>query len=538
MKSIEKKYMLILVASLALLLAGCGGGGSSTPPPADVPSAAQMAIDDAKAELMAAEAAVSSDMTDMQMAAAYRAIENAANALVTALTAHGGSAADIAAAAGKSGNAKAKANNLDMKIADAQAAADKAMAATAAKLYAGIGTAPFVFADVVGGRGAEYSNNDATITVEINDAGTRGEVDLTEDKKAMVADNYGWAGKRYTASGTGVAGTYEAIVYSNVEAPTPGAKFNSGTGTGNVGFDTTAGVLTINAAATNVATRIASPSFDHSAGSKTFKLPEDNPSGLTKITIAGSYYGVAGTYTCTPGTGSCVVNRAANGYTLGLGAGATSWTFTATNPDARVTDVPDPYYASYGWWIRTAEDGKLTVGFFESDKDGPVSSNLPDARLLNALQGTATYSGGAVGNYALSSSTGGTNDAGHFTARVTLQADFSKNVSANGMTGTIDQFVGADGNTRNWEVELMGSSITSIGLVRALKADGTAGGANDPGAKTKWTIDGTAGSASGQWVGNLKENGDDGVPKVGTGRFHSTFGIDGRMLGAFGVNKE
>ena len=529
MKSTDKK-ILILVASLALLLTGCGGG-SSTPPPADVPSAAQMAIDDAKAELMAAEAAVSSDMTDMQMAAAYRAIKNAANALVAALTTHGGTATEIAAAARTGGNAKVMADSLDMKIADAQAAADMAMAATAAKLHAGIGSDPLIFTIGVGARISRYvGTNDANITVEINDTGTLVPAVLTEDKKAMVADNHGWAGKRYTASGTGVAGTYEAIVYSDVEAPTPGAKFNSGTGPGNVGFQTIDGVLTFaGGTGTNVATRIASPSFDHSAGSKTFKLPEDNPSGLTKITIAGSYYGVAGTYTCTPGTGSCVVNRAANGYTLGLGAGATSWTFTATNPDARVTDAPDPYYASYGWWIRTAEDGKLTVGAFEDDKDGGDTRNLRDASGLNNLYGTATYSGGAAGKYALSSSTGGTNDAGHFTARAMLQADFSDNSA----TGTIDNFMGADGMSRDWSVEMMKQTISSIGRINGTDGNGT-GGAS----KTKWTIDGTAGSASGLWRGNLKDNGDDGVPKVGTGTFHSTFGMDGRMVGAFGVNLE
>ena len=527
MKSIEKN-MLILVASLALLLAGCGGGGSSTPPPADVPSAAQMAVDDAKAELMAAEEAVSSDMTDMQMAAAYRAIEKAANDLVTALTAHGGSSDEIVAAARTGGNAKNMADSLDMKIADAQAAADKAMAATAAKLYAGIGTASLIAnTGVPGGRHSRYTGtNDANITVDINVAGTEVPAVLTEDKKAMVADYHGWAGKRYTASGTGlVAGTFEAIVYSNVE-PTPGAKFNSGTGAGNVGFDTTDGVLTF-AAGQNVATRIASPSFDHSAGSKTFKLPEDNPSGLTKITIAGSYYGVAGTYTCTPGTGSCVVNRAANGYTLGLGAGATSWTFTATNPDALVTSTPDPHYASYGWWIHTAEDGKLTVGTLIDEKGG--IANVPDGTGLAALQGTATYSGGAVGHYALSSSTGGTNDAGHFTARAMLEADFT-NLS---VTGTIDNFMGADGMSRDWSVEMMKQAVQTSGSFNGTDGLG-AGGAS----KTKWTIDGTAGSASGLWRGKFKENGDDLVPKFGFGVFHSSFGVDGRMVGAFGVNKE
>ena len=52
-------------------------------------------------------------------------------------------------------------------------------------------------------------------------------MDLTVDKKATVAAHHGWEGKKYMASGTGVDGTYEAVVYSNVGTPTPGQKFNA-----------------------------------------------------------------------------------------------------------------------------------------------------------------------------------------------------------------------------------------------------------------------------------------------------------------------
>ena len=137
MKSIDK-FVLVLVASLALLLAGCGGGSSTPPPPDPGPTAGDMAIEQAQIALTNAEAGLTGATTDAAMAAAYRAIEDAANKLVTALTTHGGSPADIAAAARTGGNAKAMADSLDMKIAEAQKAADMAMVATAAKLYAGI----------------------------------------------------------------------------------------------------------------------------------------------------------------------------------------------------------------------------------------------------------------------------------------------------------------------------------------------------------------------------------------------------------------
>ena len=44
--------------------------------------------------------------------------------------------------------------------------------------------------------------------------------------------------------------------------------------------------------------------------------------------------------------------------------------------------------------------------------------------------------------------------------------------------------------------------------------------------------------ASGEWSGTLYNNGDDGVPQVGTGTFYSTYGSEGKMVGAFGVDKQ
>ena len=297
-----------------------------------------------------------------------------------------------------------------------------------------------------------------------------------------------------------------------------GAKFNSGTGDGNVGFATTNGVLTLDGG-TNLPTRIASPDFDHSAGTKTFKLPDPNPNLETVITIAGSYYGVAGTYSCNPGTDAdgCAVTRAANGFTLDVDGDA--WTFKATSADARVTEMADSAYASYGWWLRkAANDGPFTASAFVDFKGTPGAVDIQD------LNGTATYMGGAAGKYALASSTGGTNDAGHFTARATLEADFNDDT----ISGTIDMFMGADGEARDWEVELMEATITASDGSIARTEDGD----------TAWTIGGTAAAASGDWSGNLREEGTDGVPEVATGTFFSTYGTAGKMVGAFGANKQ
>ena len=88
--------------------------------------------------------------------------------------------------------------------------------------------------------------------------------------------------------------------------------------------------------------------------------------------------------------------------------------------------MPDAIYASYGWWLHKSEDDSkgYTASAFVDDGKGAVR-RLEGIQRIAGLRGTATYVGGAAGKYALSSSTGGTNDAGHFTAKATLEADFN-----------------------------------------------------------------------------------------------------------------
>ena len=249
-------------------------------------------------------------------------------------------------------------------------------------------------------------------------------------------------------------------------------------------------------------------------------MPDPNPSGGRIINIPGSFHGVSGTYNCTPSSGpaGCSASVAAKGFTLEDGA----WTFTPGDANARVMSAADTDYASYGWWLhKGANDGPFTASAFVAEK-GTVAA----ATGLTDLNGTATYMGGAAGKYALSSSTGGTNDAGHFTARAMLQADFTNNTAATAISGTLDNFMGADDQPRDWEVELGGSAITDDGDI----------GASEDG--TVWTIGGTDADASGQWSGTLRNNGTDGVPQVATGTFYSEYGTAGKMVGGFGATEQ
>ena len=509
MSTYRNLITLCAAAVLTLGLAACGGGGDAPttdgteigPTPEQQIAALQAEINALRTQLgLAADDDLSDSISDLQ----------------------------------------AEVTNLKQQIQDAADAADDAermaMAATAAKLYAGIGAPMGGLTDTAATtRAAAYNDADypetgdpadALIRVNIGDGTAVDVTDLSEDKKTMVADNHGWTGKRYADAPGG--DSYEAVVYSNVEDPTPGDKFGQiGVTTGATGYEyglDANGILVADGggAFTFTAARIASSSFDHSAGVKEFKLGTN----MVQVMIPGTYHGVSGTYNCRPAASStCAAEVAASGFNLGgtadadnaFTAGGGAWTFKPSNPAAQVMSDPDTAYASYGWWLKKTENLKtFTASAFHDFKGTPGTVDI-----ANLLGGTATYMGGAAGKYALASSTGGTNDAGHFTARAMLEANFTDNT----ISGTIDMFMGADGMARDWSVELKEAALADDGVI-------TRAAAND----TAWTIGGTAAGASGEWMGNLREEGTDGVPKAASGTFYTEYGTGGRMVGGFGAN--
>ena len=499
----DLRYMMVVaVAAAGLALAGCGSGGPSqselneerqkTEEQAAMVAQLQNQINALRAQLNLAPADDLSDsITDLQ-------------GQVTALQGQIDAAEEAARMA---------AEEAARKAAEEAAAA---MAVTATKLYAGI-VAPSATAAAAYGTGA----NEDDIVVTLGTATAT----LSEDEDATVPARYGWAGMMFTETveladdntNAGSAGMYEAVVYSNVGEPTEGAKF-SATYTYNARpVDGTNTELTIDGTDTAVQARIASPSFDQSAGKKEFKLGTN----AERVMLSGSYHGVSGYYWCAPAAGeTCSSTVAASGFALGNG----TWTFKATDPETRLMDVADNVYASYGWWIRKSADDKT----YNASAFAALKGAVPAATGVTALQGTATYMGGAAGKYALSSTTGGTNDAGHFTARATLEADFGDDM----ITGTIDNFMGADGMARPWSVKLNEADLSDGGVI-----DGQNASSEEYG--TVWTIDGKAADAAGQWRGNLYENdATSGVPQVATGTFHSTYGRAGQMVGAFGANEQ
>lgn len=519
MKSTDK-YVLVLVAALALLLAGCGGGSSST---STEPTPEDMTMERAEmqtADIMTASMAVNTALDGLSGSAPTQAQIDAADTAIGDLRAALAAAADVSDAE-KAGyqaqmsDAQGTVTSAEatlMAMQDATAEKErKAMAAMASKLWAGIGMTPLMN----NGEDTAIDTDDGALSVQrVTDPETDA-VELAENKDAMVGSLHGWEGSEHTKKVTD-AGTYTARLYSNVGDPMKGAKFNSGNGDGNVGFILTGDGAVVIGDAQNVPSRIVSPSFDQSAGVKRFTLPDPNTVGATKITpIQGSYYGVAGTYSCTPTGGGtdCSATKASEGYMLGGG----TWEFTPGDDEARVTETPDTMYAVYGWWLHETASGTATVSAF-ADYRGT------DTVAIGNLNGTATYKGGAAGKYAISAGTN--NDSGHFTADAELKAEFNSTdgTGAHMISGTINNFMGSDGMSRDWSVALKKSTLSDAG---AITSDGTT-----------WTMDGTDAAESGKWVGMLYEEDESGVPGEGAGTFDSKYSNTGRMVGAFGVDLE
>ncbi len=504
------------------------------------------ALSDASGMLQAALAALSgSTPTQAQL--------DAANNAVTALNAAIAAGADLTDAekatyVREAANAAAPISTAQMAFDDAegeaQRKADMEMAAMAAKLWTGLGATPLAN----NGVSTAIAAGDGTLTVQ---RGTTTATPLEENEDTTVASLHGWEGSEHTATVETASadniGTYTAQVYSNVGDPTPGLKFGAAAGTpgAQIGDGTTAGDThrytlvsgRLNAANGLVLADAMSDTDFPSIGFETFTLTA-NGEGV-QLTDAlqleksymGTYGGVEGDYYCTGAAdATCTVTKTNTGFLL---SGSGTWTFEPTRSDDRLMEMPDDMYAVYGWWLHEATDGTATVSAFTGERGTVTAAALA---VSNNLNGSATYRGGAAGKYTIRA--GATNDSGHFTADAELKATFSTDSTASTIShkveGTINNFMGSDGMSRDWSVALGESSISGTGAIAGDPDDSTDTGAQE----TTWTRGGSAASTDGEWSGTLYDNNSGGVPQVGTGTFHSTYGNIGRMVGAFGVNLE
>ena len=481
------------------------------------------AIENAVTMARTAVAGVDDASTDSEVAAADNAIAALKTAIEGAVDLQGN--AVVASAQGTlttlegqlSVAKTSRTAYLDKKAEDTA----KAMLATGKALHAALGGN--ATADTTALDNATASFVTAGLAINAADRAGALEVDpasVTLEAGASVGALGSWNGMDYAHSAeTGDAKvTNDARVYTNQGTPAT-ADF------GDAHTLTADDNLVVNAE--NVGLVMAAD-FTHS-GTQTHTVPERSDG----VYVRGTYDGAPGEYSCSSG---CTSTNDGSGSPSALGDG---WTFT---PDmGAMVSQPDEHYLYYGWWVSKDSDGNPTAASAFAGRVGTDSGDSTDgldtAEGISALTGSATYVGDAAGKFAMNNVLDGTGNGGHFTADAELEATFSGDDA--GVTGTIDNFRLNDGTEDpGWSVALNNGGLgSSGGSITAPTGDDVLG--------TVWSINGNEAPASGTWSGTMYDeavgdDADDGsnIPTTVTGTFYSEFSTIGRIVGAFGADKQ
>ena len=490
----------------------------------------RMAIDDAADMALTYVSAVTDTSTDGEVASAQQAVQ----AVRDAITAADGvlSEGDKSIVA-----AEAQLELLDFALDDAidsrmtamtKANEDRAKenAALGKAMHAALGGPPTT-SDALANLASPPSLAATGLTItSVDDAGSL--TGGSNNPAAGVALKAGasagalgsWSGMDYAKSdgkGTTLI-TNEARVYTNQG---PGKMVDFDAESSELELASAPNTFTVPPSTANP--KIAGSEFS-TAGTKTHAKGEADELD-NEVSISGKYAGASGTYRCE---GDCKSQYGANGLTL---TGA--WTFTP-GTGATVHD-PDDNYLYYGWWVSKDHEGMPTAASAFAGHNGlttPVTTALNDA----TLTGAATYVGNAVGKFAMNNPLDGTGSGGHFTANAMLMAKLGTMADA-GVTGTIDNFRLNDGSEDpGWSVALMNGGLGDAGTINAPNTGEDA---------TVWSINDNKAPASGTWSGRMYDEAasgpaDDGsnIPTTVTGTFYSEFSTIGRMVGAFGANKQ
>ena len=210
---------------------------------------------------------------------------------------------------------------------------------------------------------------------------------------------------------------------------------------------------------------------------------------------AGTYSGVSGMLRCEGAT--CASQ---NGV-----PSVGDWHFKPNNAEDRATGPK----IEWGWWLSRTAGDVTAVNRFRPD--GTHASLEASDGLEDLGSGTASYEGDAAGRYAV------VGDSGAFEATASLTATFGD--AEIPLSGSIHTFTGADGESRDWMVEL-----------KAI-ADATTSGEGDyEDGTTVWSGNELADA----WNANMLNGNGTTAPNLILGDF-SAASQGGRMTGVFGA---
>ena len=198
----------------------------------------------------------------------------------------------------------------------------------------------------------------------------------------------------------------------------------------------------------------AKPSGLPRAGEALSDSDRDGDTIPAKRSLGGSYDGASGRFECI---GNCDISRGGDDVLIVTG----TWTFEPTSLTGRVVKQDaDWAYLYFGIWAEEPKDAAEAHPFqWIAGGGAETGANLEN---YTALKGTATFTGGAVGKYALKAAAGREARIGTFTAKATFTADFSANM----FDGRISDFQeGGRSFGAGWSVGLIAEEeITSAVL--------------------------------------------------------------------------
>lgn len=276
---------------------------------------------------------------------------------------------------------------------------------------------------------------------------------------------------------------------------------------------------------------------------------------LRNQTLRATFNGVPGVLSCTGGlTTECTTLGGTNDTIFQF---QTGYTFT---PDPKndthpldnvfmtITPKIDTSHLAFGYWITETSRGsqgmsEYNINTFAEDYDngyGPVTTSV------SVLEGSASYSGGAVGVYVLKENVTDANPDlynGEFVAGVDLNAQFDDMTGSVALrdqwkiTGTIDSFrssTDASHNLRGWELTLEADLGADRGATNPGEMDTPSFALSNP-----VTM---GGGAAGTWNASFFGDGDgdgdaDDHPDAIAGQFNGHF-VNGHVVGAFGAEKK
>lgn len=507
----ESPVMLRILAAIVIILglAACSGGGGSGIGKVTVDTAKDQreAITSAIQDAQGAIRALDNDATDADLAAAADLIEAAEEAVAAAdaLAEEERDSLNTAVSVLEDSLASARARILNSRKTQRLTAAEEAMKVRTAIAGARITE---IGAEVKHGAPPVMSG-----TIPGEPPTAVDDLETTAPPGGTTTTNR-WTRGLYTVPADDGTLVDTIVLYTNI-APTGTRPFSGDGGKYSVanGLDDDGNLPIV--AATD-ATLIASAGFPAGPALRTH-----DAGAAGTVEVIGSFDGASGTYVCTPATDSACQSSFQLGGGISLsGGGDAGWKFVPTT-GATVRE-PDDEYQYFGWWLRNT-DGSYAVGLFHHGE----GSAADEFTALPALQGTATYTGPAVGLFAIIPQPGDAS-SGDFTATVRLEADFGDGTDLGTVEGTVDGFM-VNGQARDWSVELQAAEIGTNG---AITPGSTAT------ALTYWTIGDVKAQRTANWSGQFHDADADRTPVVATGQFEAVHGTTGHMIGAFGAHRQ